>query len=69
LPVSWQRLSRKQAHDEAGLLYVCVKLPHSPPMPVTVMMMAMVVVMVPAVPTMMVVVMMAVVSPVHFRRR
>jgi len=60
-PVLWQRPRRKQAHNEAGLFYVRVRLPHSPAAPVTVVM------VVPAMPTMMA--MVAVVPPVHFRCR
>jgi hypothetical protein len=60
-PVLWQRPRRKQAHNEAGLFYVRVRLPHSPAAPVTVVM------VVPAMPMMMA--MVAVVPPVHFRCR
>ena len=61
-PDSRQFFESKQARDEAGLLDRCAKLSHSPAAPVAMMVVAMM--MMPAMPTVM-----AMMPPMHFRRR
>ena len=65
-PVSRRALKSKQARDEADLFDVCARLSHSPTVVAVMMVVVMMPVMVPAMPAVMV---MAVVPPVHFRRR